>query len=229
MAEYAVARLGEIEEMDDGRCPYRPVRHHFGITTFGATTWTARAAGDRLINEHDEDDDHDGNGAHELYLVVSGEARFELDGDTVDAGPGTFVSVPGGITRTAFAQSAGTTVLAVGGSRPGKPYRPDGWELWSPLGPLFEAGRHAELVERARRLLERGPGYGMVFYNVACSESLLGRTDDALADLRRAVELQPALAEYAAEDEDLAAIRDAPAFAEVIAGANGEGRGSTGA
>jgi hypothetical protein len=66
MSGYAVAHLDEIEEMNDGRCPYRPVRHHFGITAFGITAWTARDAGDRIINEHDEAEP-DLN--EELYLV----------------------------------------------------------------------------------------------------------------------------------------------------------------
>jgi quercetin dioxygenase-like cupin family protein len=102
MARYGIARLQDIKEMDDGRCPYRPVRHHFGITTFGATTWTAEKAGDRLLNEHDEKDEFD-----ELYLVLSGTARFELAEDTVQAQPGTFVHVAPGVMRTAFAQQAG--------------------------------------------------------------------------------------------------------------------------
>ena len=54
MTRYTVARLDEIEEIDDGRCLFRPVRQHFGITTFGITAWTAPAAGDRLLNEHQE-------------------------------------------------------------------------------------------------------------------------------------------------------------------------------
>ena len=41
MSGYAVARLEEIEETNDGRCPYRAVRHHLGITAFGVNTWTA--------------------------------------------------------------------------------------------------------------------------------------------------------------------------------------------
>ena len=47
MSGYAVAHLDEIDEISDGRCPSRPVRHHFGITSFGVNTWTGRAAGDR--------------------------------------------------------------------------------------------------------------------------------------------------------------------------------------
>jgi hypothetical protein len=42
MASYAVARLDEIEGLTDGREPYRPVRHHFGISSFGVNAWTAR-------------------------------------------------------------------------------------------------------------------------------------------------------------------------------------------
>ena len=88
MNGYEVARLDEIDEMDDGRCPWRPVRHHFGITSFGVSAWTARDAGDRIINEHDESEP----GANEeLYLVLRGRAVFELDGDQVVAPAGTFV------------------------------------------------------------------------------------------------------------------------------------------
>jgi hypothetical protein len=35
MTRYAVAHIDEIEEISDGRCPSRPVRLHFGITSFG--------------------------------------------------------------------------------------------------------------------------------------------------------------------------------------------------
>ena len=41
MNGYAVAHLDAIEELSDGRCPWRPVRHHFGITSFGVNAWTA--------------------------------------------------------------------------------------------------------------------------------------------------------------------------------------------
>ena len=211
MTRYGIADLRDIEELDDGRCPYRPVRHHFGITTFGATTWTARNAGDRLLNEHDEKDEFD-----ELYLVLSGTARFVLAGDTVEVQTGTFVNVAAGVMRTAFAQEAGTTVLAIGGGREGEPYRAGGWEVWSVLRPLMQAGRHEELVARARPLLDDGPPYPELLYNVACSESLLGRTDDALDHLRRAIQLMPEIARFARDDQDFAALREEPGFAELI-------------
>ncbi len=46
--------------------------------------------------------------------------------------------------RTAYAQEPGTTIRAVGGGREGEPCQPGGWELWSPLRPLMEAGRHED-------------------------------------------------------------------------------------
>ena len=88
MSEFAVAQLEEIGEISDGREPWRPVRHHFGITSFGINAWTGREAGDRIINEHDEEGENE-----ELYFVQSGRARFELEGERVDAPAGTFVFV----------------------------------------------------------------------------------------------------------------------------------------
>jgi hypothetical protein len=117
--------------------------------------------------------------------------------------------------RTAFAQEAGTTILAVGGGREGEPHRPGGWEVWSPLRPLLAAGRHEELVARAEPLLNDGPPYPELLYKVACSESLLGRTDDALDHLRRAIQLMPEIARFARDDQDLAPLRDEPGFAEL--------------
>ena len=131
MSGYAVAHLDEIGEIDDGRCPWRPVRHHFGITAFGVNAWTAREAGDRIINEHDESEP-DAN--EELYVVLRGLAVFELDGEPVDAPAGTLVFVRPGVKRTAVAGEPETTILALGGT-PGKVYEPDGWELWAPLDP----------------------------------------------------------------------------------------------
>jgi len=210
MADYEVARLEEIDELTDGRCAFRPVRHHFGITSFGVNTWTGRNAGDRIINEHDEVDENE-----ELYVVQQGRARFELGGETVDAPAGTFVFARPGVKRTAFAEEPGTTILAVGGT-PGQAYKPHGYEVWSQLRPLFEAGNHAEVAERGAKLLEDDPPYALVYYNVACSESLVGRRADALAHLRRAIELSEDLRDHAKSDTDFDAIRDDPAFKELV-------------
>ena len=212
MTRYAVARLEEIAELTDGREPFRPVRHHFGITSFGVNAWTAPHAGDRIINEHDESEP-DGN--EELYLVVRGRATFELDGDPVAAPTGTFVFAPPGVKRTAFAEEPETTVLALGGT-PGKAYEPDGWELWAPLNPLYTAGEYAEAADRGRELVEAHPQYAGLFYNLACCESLAGRTGDAVDHLRLAIDRSERSRSYAMEDSDFDPIRDEPAFKELI-------------
>ena len=49
MSCWPFAHLDEIEEFADAGCHYRPIRHHLGITAFGVTAWTARAAGDLVI------------------------------------------------------------------------------------------------------------------------------------------------------------------------------------
>jgi hypothetical protein len=214
MSGYAVAHLDEIDEMDDGRCPWRPVRHHFGITGFGVNAWTARAAGDRIINEHDESEP-DSN--EELYLVQRGRATFELDGERVDATAGTLVFARPGVKRTAVAEEPETTIIALGGT-PGKAYEPHGGELWAPLRPLYEAGEYAEVADRGRALVEAHPQYADLFYNVACCESLAGRTTDALDHLRRAIDMSERSRAYAKDDSDFDPIRDEPAFKELMSG-----------
>jgi tetratricopeptide (TPR) repeat protein len=176
---------------------------------------TARSDGDRLVNEHEESEPDSGE---ELYVVVSGHATFEVDGERQDAPAGTLIHVPAGIKRTAFAREAGTTVLAIGGGPAGKPYEPSGWELFAPLLPLFESGEFEEGADRAQTLLADDPPYGAVYYNTACFEARAGRTADALAHLRHAVELSPALAELARGDDDLAALREQAAFTEIVGG-----------
>lgn len=212
MSGYAVAHVDEIDELTDGREPWRPVRHHFGITSFGVNAWTGRDAGDRIINEHDESEP---DGHEELYLVLQGRAVFEVDGDRVDAPAGTFVFVRPSAKRTAFAEEPGTTIIALGGT-PGKAYEPSGWELWAPLAPLFAQGEYAEAADRLRILVEAQPQYALLFYNLACCESLAGRTTDAVEHLRQAIAMSERFRSYAKEDSDLDPIRHEPAFAELV-------------
>jgi hypothetical protein len=212
MSGYIVAHLDEIDEISDGRCPSRPVRHHLGIVSFGVNTWTGRDVGDRIINEHDESE---GDAAEELYLVHRGRATFELDGERVDAPVGTFVFARPGVKRTAFAEEAGTTIVALGGT-PGKIYEPSGFEVWSPLSPLYEAGEYAEAADRGRDLIRAHPEYAGLLYNVACCESLAGRTADAIDHLRRSIERSDRFCAFAAGDSDFDPIRDEPAFKDLI-------------
>jgi tetratricopeptide (TPR) repeat protein len=210
MSGYAVAHLDEIDELDDGREPFRPIRHHLGITAFGVNSWTGHNAGDRILNEHDEAED-----SEELYVVQQGRATFELDGERVDAPVGTLVFARPGVKRTAFAEEPETTILAFGGT-PGEAYEPDGWELFAPVRPLYEQGEYAAAAERGRALVEAHPEYSTLFYNLACCESLAGQTTEALEHLRRSIEMSERSRAHAKGDSDFDPIRDEPAFKELV-------------
>lgn len=214
MDHYAVAHVDEIGELDDGRAPMRAVRHHFGITSFGVNAWIAREAGARIINEHDESDP---DSQEELYLVLRGRASFEIEGEKFVAPVGTFVFVRPGAKRTAFGEEPGTTIVAVGGV-PGTPYEPGGWELFAPVRPLYEAGEYAEAAARGRELLAGDPPYADLFYNVACCESLAGQKDQAIAHLRRAIELSERARSLLEGDSDLDSIRQETGFKDLLSG-----------
>ena len=53
-------------------------------------------------------------------------------------------------------------------------------------------------------------------YNAACCESLAGREADALEHLRRAIELWEGCRSLARDDADFDAIREQPAFKELV-------------
>jgi mannose-6-phosphate isomerase-like protein (cupin superfamily) len=215
MASYRIARLDDMEEIDDGREPYRAVRHHLGITAFGVTSWTGKETGDRILNEHDEADTDTGDRNEELYLVLEGRARFEVDGAPVDAPAGTFVFVEPEVKRTAFAEEPGTTIVAVGATA-GKPYEAVGWELWSPLRSRYEAGDHEAVVEGLTPLVADNPQYALLAYNLACVECLTGRRTEALAHLRQAIDRSEFFRDFAKDDSDLDAIREEPEFRKIV-------------
>jgi quercetin dioxygenase-like cupin family protein len=122
MAAYERAHIDEIAS---NQWPHWiPVRHHFGIETFGVNLWRGQDDG-TVIPEHDESR----SGAPELYYVVEGQATFTVDGDEVDAPAGTCVWVTDPATkRAARAGGPDTLVLSVGAAAPGQAYTPAGWD-----------------------------------------------------------------------------------------------------
>ena len=89
-------------------------------------------------------------------------------------------------------------------------------ELWASVRPLYDAGRYAEAAERGREVIEARPDQGYLYYNVACCESLAGRTADAIEHLRQAIDMWEGCRDMAKEDSDFDPIRDEPAFEELI-------------
>src|SRR3954451_15098751 len=119
--------------------------------------------------------------------------------------------------RTAFAEEAGTTLLANRGP-PGVGDQAGGVQLVVALGPLYKEGRYAEAAARAGPIADAHPEYPGIAYNAACVESLAGRPEQAIAHLRQAVEGSERFREFARGDTDLDAIRDAPRFRELAGG-----------
>jgi hypothetical protein len=207
---FAVARLEEMERFE-GEFTTTPVRIPLGIESFGVNAYSAAEAGGHVIEEHDELSA--GAGRHEeLYIVLAGRAAFTLDGEEVDATPGTlvFVSDPN-VRRAAVAHEPGTTVLVVGGV-PGKAFRPSPWESWLAALPFYTRGDYEPAVELMRAALSAYPGNPNVLYNLACVEALAGEGEAALGHLREAAEGNPRTAEWAQTDSDLDPIRDDPRF-----------------
>ncbi|HKP18866.1 MAG TPA: tetratricopeptide repeat protein [Gaiellaceae bacterium] len=198
-----------------------PIRRHLGITAFGVNAWRGAEVGDRVIDDHDELVE-----AHEeLYLVVSGRAAFTLDGDEVDAPPGTLVFAAPEAQRGAVAAEPGTVVLAIG-AEPGRPFSPSGWEEWADLGmtELVEGGRYEEAAERYASALERHPDHPGVLYNLACMLSLAGRDDEALERLAQSIERFAKSAHYAREDPDFDPLRNDPRFEALTAPRSNDAR-----
>lgn len=144
-----------------------------------------------------------------------GRAVFELDGERVSAPAGMLVFARPGVKRTAVAEEPQTTILAIGGT-PGEAYEPSGWELWAPLDALYGEGRYDEVADRGRVLAEAHPQYSGLFYNLACAESLAGRTGDAISHLRSSIERSEQSRAYAKDDPDFDPIRDLAAFKELV-------------
>jgi hypothetical protein len=64
-------------------------------------------------------------------------------------------------------------------------------------------------------LVDAPPQYALLFYNLACCESLTGRTADALDHLRQAIDMSEESRALAQNDSDFDPIRDDPTFKEL--------------
>jgi uncharacterized Ntn-hydrolase superfamily protein len=82
-----------------------------------------------------------------------------------------------------------------------------GWEAARRAYKFYERKEYGSAVEAMRIVLESRED-PLVLYNLACYESLDGRADDALAHLRRAIELDPSYRQVAENDSDFDPIRE---------------------
>ena len=84
----------------------------------------------------------------------------------------------------------------------------------APIWDHYRAEDFESALESLQPVLAERPE-ALVYFNVACMEARLGRTDDAIAHLRQAVEEDDRVKEHIRTDEDLVLLRDDPRFAEL--------------
>ena len=206
MSKYEVLKIDELERIpvSGADVTWMPVRRALGITSFGINAYTGEP-GENVVEVHTEERlRHE-----ELYVVISGRARFELDGESVDAPAGTlvFLGEPE-VKRHAVAEEPGTTVLAIGG-KPGL-HETSAWEYFFAAYSYADRGDLERAIANLNDGLAEQPDSPPLHYHLACIESRAGRLDDARMHLDRALELDPGLRKWADEDEDLAPLRSPP-------------------
>ena len=93
-------------------------------------------------------------------------------------------------------------------------FAPELW--WETARPLYEAGKYAEAADAGLELVAARPDQPYLYFNVACCESLAGRTSDAVEHLRQAIGMWEPCRDMAKGDSDFDPIRDEPAFQALI-------------
>jgi tetratricopeptide (TPR) repeat protein len=208
---HSLLQIDGVERIEAGGAGWwRPIRRALGVTAFGVNAYTADAAGDPLIETHDERSF--GAGGHEeLYVVLTGEAAFTVAGEEIPAPAGTMLLVQPGTERGATAAAPDTTVLIVGG-KPGAALPVSPYEHWYAAEPFYAAGDYARAIEVASEGLADWPDNPSLRYQLACFEALSGRREAAIEHLKIAYANNPETRQWAAGDEDLESVRDDPAL-----------------
>ena len=99
--------ISSLDELGDGY-GFRKIRSELGVTAFGANALVMEPGYDGFLHYHDTQD--------ELYFVHRGTARFEIDGEVRELGPGSLVHVESTTPRKfSNAGDDDLVVLVIGG------------------------------------------------------------------------------------------------------------------
>jgi Cupin domain len=206
---YRVLPIAGVEPLMvvNGTLAWRPLRRTLGVRAFGINAYTADDVGQDVVEEHNEE----GPGHEEIYVVLSGEARFTVDGDAHDVPAGSLVHIADPtVRRHAVANVPGTTVLAIG-AKPGEAFTPSVWEHWFAADAVARGGDVDRAYELTMIGLQEHPGNGFLHYDAACYRALTGRPDEAIQHLRAALEADPDnVRARAISDSDLDSLRNRP-------------------
>jgi hypothetical protein len=205
-------RIAPPERADDGRQRF-DVRRRLDIASFGIQAFRGPMGSD-VIGEHDETLLGEA-GQEELYIVLSGSATFEIDGEPVEAPAGSLVHVQPTAKRKATATDEGTTILVVGGT-PGKAYEPTPEEAGEAFS-AYSAADYETALAKQLVAVEKRPNDPVIHFNAGCFAARAGHADEAIEHLRQAVQINPRVKELMTTDEDLDSIRDDQRFAELMA------------
>jgi uncharacterized cupin superfamily protein len=102
--------FGSIDELGEGY-GFRSVRRALGVSAFGVNAIVMPSDFEGFDHWHDSQD--------ELYFVHSGTARFEVDGDVRELGPGGLVHVESTTPRKVSNGGDDDLVLLVVGGKDG--------------------------------------------------------------------------------------------------------------
>ena len=209
---WEAVRLEELDEIPVAEgVVWRPLRRRLGIRAFGTNAYTSEGVGQHIVEDHDELGS--GAGGHEeMYVVVSGRARFTIAGEDLDAPAGTVVFLRDpAIRRVAIAEEEGTVCSRSAASRAG-PTRSRRGSGTSPRSRVLRGERWEQAILLLEEGLRENPKNSSLLYNLACAESRAGRTADAIAHLTEALQINPKNVEDAKRDPDFDPIRGEPGF-----------------
>jgi mannose-6-phosphate isomerase-like protein (cupin superfamily) len=102
--------FGSIDELGD-RPGFRKIRGPLGVRAFGVNAIVYPPGAEGVFHYHDEQD--------ELYFVHSGTARFEVEGETRELGPGGLCHVESTTPRKVSNAGDDDLVLLIVGGKEG--------------------------------------------------------------------------------------------------------------
>lgn len=128
MADYTVKRFDEMEPILGGF--FLRARASLGASAFGLQILQMPPNGGDFYPNHD----HADTGMEEVYVVISGDAEFEIEGESerVAVGPEAAIRVGGATHRKIHPGPDGAKILVIGGVPNGVYAAPEFTELGGP-------------------------------------------------------------------------------------------------
>jgi mannose-6-phosphate isomerase-like protein (cupin superfamily) len=184
--------LNEVESLPalDGALQWKPVRHALGIDAFGINAYHAEEVGELVVEDHE--DPH-----QELYVVLTGRAKFRSNDEEFDAPAGTLVLFEPDEHRVAYAAESGTTVLAVGAEA--ERFEPSAWEYGFRAAGLIDLGRFDEAGQAIEEGLDQYPDSGFNYVRARLAAAY-GDLESAREHLHLAAAADPAVLQRARKD-----------------------------